>query len=111
MFPNVAEAFSDWTSAVQMKVVNKEAVDFEVNEQVLKVVAFDAVMQPIPPQRVDRKPEGQRIWKWWEMWADTSLAPDTVVQDQNGLQFRIQSVQDWSQAGYFHYELTEQPPQ
>jgi hypothetical protein len=109
MFPNVMSVFSGWTSPVQMKIVNKKAIDFEAEEQVLLVVGFEAVMQPMPPQKVDRKPENLRVWKWWEMWSTTKVQADTDLQDQNGVVFRIQSVQDWSQAGYFKYELTEKP--
>lgn len=109
MFPNVLAAFGDWVSPVQMRIVNKTAVDFEAVDDVLKIQPFDAVMEPMPAQKVDRKPEGLRTWKWWDMYTVTRIAPDTVVQDQNGLQFRIQSVQDWSNGGYMHYELTEQP--
>lgn len=109
MFPNVLAAFADWTQPVQFKLVNKKAVNHELVEEVLAVVPFDAVMQPLPPLKVDRKPEGLRQYKWWEVWSTTKIAPDSVVQDQNGLQFRVQTVQDWSNAGYFHYEMTEQP--
>lgn len=109
MFPNVNAAFSNWTSPVQMKIINKVPVDFENVDQVAAVVSYEAVMQPMPPQKVNRKPEGERTWKWWESWSITKLQPDTVVQDQDGLQFRVQSVQDWSNGGYFYYELTEEP--
>lgn len=108
-FPNVSAVFAGWTSPVQMKVISKTAQDFELNEETLAVVEYEAVMQPMPPQKVDRKPEGERIWKWWESWSVTRLQPDTVVQDQDGVQFKVQSVQDWGQGGFFHYELTEQP--
>lgn len=109
MFPNVMSVFSGWTSPVNMKIINKIASDFEMEEQVAAIVMFDAVLQPMPPQKVDRKPEGERIWKWWEAWSVTRIQPDTTVQDPEGKQYRIQSVQDWSNGGYFHYEMTEQP--
>lgn len=111
MMPNVSAVFADWTSRVQMKVIKKVPLDFELKEETLQVVEFEAVMQPMPPQKVDRKPEGERAWKWWEAWSTLKLQRDTIVQDMDGLQFRVQSVQDWSQAGFYHYDMTEQPPE
>lgn len=109
MFPNVSIAFNNWTSAVQMKIIQSVADDFEVDDQTLSIVAYEAVMQPMPPQQVNRKPEGMRIWKWWESWSVTKLQPNTIVQDMDGVQFKVQSVQDWNQGGYYHYEMTEIP--
>lgn len=109
MIPNLSAVFSGWTTSVQLRVVTSTAVDFEAFDDVKGIVYDDAVMVPMPPQKVDRKPEGMRVWKWWEVWSKTKYAPDSVVQDQNGLQFRIQSVQDWSQCGFYHYDMTEQP--
>jgi len=100
---------SGWTAPVQLRVVVKTPADFEVFEDPIDIINFEAVMQPMPPQKVDRKPEGIRTWKWWEAWTVQKLERDTVVQDMDGLQFRVQSVQDWSQEGYFHYDMTEQP--
>lgn len=109
MIPNVSAAMNNWTVPVQLRLVSRVAVDFEAAENVLDVVVFEAVMQPMPPQRVNRKPEGERAWKWWEAWSTKSLNADDVVQDENGLQFRVGSVQDWSQAGFFKYDMTEKP--
>lgn len=109
MFPNMMSVFAGWTSPVQLRVVSRVAVDFEAEENILDVVTFEAVMQPMPAQEISRKPEGERAWKWWEAWSNTRLERDAVVQDQDEKQFRIQSIQDWSQAGYFHYSMTEQP--
>lgn len=109
MFPQVNSVLLGWTTPVQLRLVNSVAVDFEAVDQVLDVVPFDAVMQALSPKAVNRKPEGERIWKWWEAWTIKKMVDDTVVQDQDGTQFRVRSSQDWSQAGFYHYEMTEQP--
>lgn len=109
MIPKVQSAFLNWTSAVQLRVVKPTAVDFEAFEDPLEIITFQAVIQPMPPQKVDRKPEGLREWKWLEMWTTMQLELDTVAQDPDGVQYRIQSRQDWSQGGFFHYDMTEQP--
>lgn len=109
MFPNVSAVFAGWTSQVQMKIISKVATDFELDEQTLSVVTYEAVMQPMPTKSVERKPEGERIWKWWESWSTTLLQIDTIVQDPDGRKFRVQTVQDWGNGGYYHYDMTEVP--
>ena len=111
MFPQMASALRGWTKPSQMRVVKQTPADFEVFEDVIAVEWFDVFLTPMSAQKVDRKPEDLRIWKWWEGYTTTDIAPDTVVQDFNGTQFRVQAKYDWSQAGFFRYELTEQPAQ
>lgn len=107
----MASTLRGWTKPSQMRVVTQTPVDFEVSEKVDAVVWFDVFLSPMSAQKVQRKPEDLRIWKWWEGYTTTDIAPDTVVQDFNGVQFRIQEKYDWSQAGFYRYELTEQPAQ
>lgn len=109
MFPNVSSVFFNWTESVQMKVIKQGVSDFEPLDEVVGVLTFEAVLQPLHAKIVQRKPENERAWKWWEMWATTEIQSDTIIQDPDGTQFRVQSTRDWSQGGFFHSEITEQP--
>ena len=109
MMPHLSSVFLNWMSSVQMKVVRKVAVDFEMVPDVTAVVEFDAVIVPMKPRDVDRKPEGLRAWRRWEMFSETKIAPDTVVQDPEGVEFRVDGVTDWSQGGFYKYDIVEQP--
>ena len=107
--PQMQSVFLNWGETVQMKVIKKVAVDFEETEDVLAVVSFDAVLLALSPREVQRKPEGERSWKFWSMWTETRVERDTVVQDPDGKQYRVHSTQDWGQAGFFKSELVQQP--
>lgn len=109
MMPQVSSAFFNWTSTVQMKVINVRPIDFEAQQDLLSVVTFEAVIQAMKPRDVDRKPENERVWKWWDMWSTTKIETNTVVQDPEGLQYRIRGTTDWGQGGFYHTEMTEQP--
>lgn len=109
MFPQVQSVFLNWLESVQLKVIQKTAVDFELLETTLNVVTLDMVLQAMSPEKVERKPENQRIWKFWDGWSTSRVELDTTLQDPEGRQYKVQSVNDWSQGGFFHYELTEQP--
>ena len=109
-FPNLAEAFWDWNSTVTLKIVDKEINDFEVTESKIVDNSFSGILQPMPPQQLMVKPEGQRGWKFWELWTETFLALDMIVEDADGKIYRVMSRDDWGNAGYMHYELTEGVP-
>ena len=55
------------------------------------------------------KPEGQRGWRWWTFWTQEKLRLDWELEDSNQVRYRVMSRQDWSQAEYYEYELTEGP--
>lgn len=92
-----------------MQIIKQVPVDFESDEVIKGIVSFEAVIQAMSPREVQRKPEGERRWKFWDMWSTIYIQPDTVIQDPNGIQYRVQSTQDWSQGGFFKSDLVEQP--
>lgn len=105
--PNLAEVLWDWDIAVELKLVKKNIADFEVDETSIVDRIFRGVIQPMPPQKLMIKPEGQRYWKFWELWTAQSLSVDDIILDPDGKTYRVTSRDDWKRAGYFHYELTE----
>jgi len=109
-FPNLAEAMWDWDSAATLKLVKKNISDFEVAEGKVVDTLFRGVLQPMPPQKLMIKPEGQRGWKFLELWTTQFLELDSIVEDQDNRTFRVMTKDDWKGAGYFHYELTEGVP-
>ena len=109
MFPQMGSVMFNWSDAVQMKIIQKVAVDFESQENVLAVVTVDMMLQVMKSRDVDRKPEGERQWRWFSGWSTTEVKPDTVLQDPNGIQFRVTAVDDWGQAGFWKCDLAQQP--
>lgn len=109
MFPQVSSVFLNWLETVQMKVISKQPVDFELQEDVLAVPTLDMVLQAMSPKEVQRKPENERIWKWWDGWTTTLVEADAVLQDPDGVEFRVTAVNDWSQGGFYKVDMVEQP--
>jgi len=109
MIPQVASSFLGWGFTVDMKVVRTTPVDFEPSVEVLNVVSVQGSLQPMKPRDVQRKPEGERTWRWFTFWSTSKPEIDTVLQSPDGVTYRVQSVEDWSQAGFWKSELTQQP--
>ena len=107
--PLVVEALWDLGLSIQFAVIGKATVDFQTVESVTDIIDFIGVLQPIPPRKLMVKPEGQRTWKWWTLYATQELELDWVISDEEKKIYRVMSKTDWSQAGYIEYELTEKP--
>ena len=105
----MAEAFADWDLGITLRVVTKDIVDGQIEEDEKADVCFQGVLQPIPPQKLLVKPEGQRGWRWWMLHTTQYLDLDMQIIDEHGKLFRVMNSSDWQNAGYYAYELTETP--
>ena len=109
---DVSDALIGLGQTTRLRIVKKTVVNFEVSEteQAPKVpLWFDAVIEAVHPRRLLVKPEGQREWKWWDMRSTQRLELHWEIEDTNGARLRVMSRQNWSQAGYWQYELIEGP--
>ncbi len=107
MFPSMKDALAGFGRRNQFAIISKTMVDFESVEAMASVTWFTGTFQPLPPQALLIKPEGQRTWKWWALWTSVKLKLDDIVQDRCNKQYRVLSVSDWNEAGYYQYELAE----
>jgi uncharacterized repeat protein (TIGR02543 family) len=83
-------------------------VDFVV-QQVAELVALDIMISPLKAEEVNRKPEEQRAWKWYSFLTKAS-ARELSIDSQlivDGLAYRVESRQPWTEAGYRRYHATE----
>ena len=104
--PNVRNVLKGWTKRQTAYVIRKQNVDFEVVELIenkpLRIMAV-----PMPPEKVMKKPEGQRSWKWFTVFTYSSLklnTDDKIIADKTYL---IMSKSDWSESGFLSYDCIE----
>jgi len=64
---------------------------------------------PLNPQKLLSKPEGQRAWIWKMVHCDVSLELNLndIVIDTDSQKYRVMAKSDYSQAGYYRYELAQ----
>lgn len=107
MFPDVSEVLDEWSDQIKFRVLTKSIVDFETVETPSSDVTFFGILEPLSPQLLAIKPEGQREHKFWTLWTIQQLSLDTKIIDSDNKVFRVMNVRDWNRGGYYEYELME----
>lgn len=106
--PNVSRALRGWTKPQSVRIVTKTVVN-HIIQQTAEIITLDMMLQPLQPEKLRRKPEEQRSWKWYSILVKASgreLKPDDQIV-VGGIAYRIDSRQAWTEAGYRRYEATE----
>lgn len=105
MIPNLSGVLRGWTEEVNVQRVTRTVVD-HLEVQTPTNITLHLLMQPLTPERLRRKPEEQRSWKWYSFITyadDTELAMDDRIQIE-GVWYRIDSRTPWDRAGFRKYE-------
>ncbi len=107
-FPAMGGVLANWQNTMHFKKVTDTVVDFE-NVKTETDYPFEGVFQPMSPRELYFKMEGQRNWKWWTLWTRTGIAIENgdIIEDFNGLRFKVMKSNDWAQAGYGQYDLLQ----
>lgn len=108
-FPDVSSAFWNWTEPIVFNVVTTRAVDYEAVDVPENQICFDGVIEPLKPRDLLIKPEGERKFKYWTLWTEQELKPDSIIQDQTGSQYRVTGKSDWRSGDYQQYEIMQTP--
>jgi hypothetical protein len=106
--PYVAGALRGWTRQREVRIVTKTVVNHRV-VQTANIVTLDICVQPLQPEKVRRKPEEQRSWKWFSILIK-GASPELSIDSQvwiDGLAYRVESRQPWDEAGFRRYEATQ----
>lgn len=104
--PDVSSSVSSILSSIRIGIVEKTQINGKTQEI---PIYRDAVanIQPMKQQMAIRK-EGERSWKWFELYAlpDLDLKTDDIVV-LFGIGYRVMGKVDWKEYGYISYELIE----
>jgi hypothetical protein len=105
--PDVSGALQDYFQAMTFNEVTKSIQGFELQETD-NPINFRGVVIPFADRQLLMKPEGQRAWSWYLVYADPSLTLDVddVVIWKNK-QTRVMARKDYSIYGYQEYHLVQ----
>ena len=105
--PDLSTALQNWYQPMTFGVITKIVSDYQVIESVVETL-FMGVWQPLTGRQLMMKPEGQRAWSWWLLYAD--LAIDLKVDDiivYLTKQYRVMAKKNYSLEQYQEYNLVE----
>lgn len=105
--PDVSGALQDYYQPMTFQALNKMVNGFQVVESGA-AINFQGMIQPLTDRQLIMKPEGQRAWTWFLLFADPVLklkVDDVVIW--NGVQTRVMALKDNSLFGFMEYHLCQ----
>ena len=104
--PQVDDVLVGWEVTFLVNYSYQIKIDGEfINRS--KIAKVKGVLQPLRPEEVELKPEGQRSWTWYQLHVSTEyaqMAPGNVVTINN-LNYKVMALKDYSLNGYTEYHL------
>ena len=105
--PNMGSTIAGFTQVNEVQILRTVLVDGEAQRRSRTVTASTCI-QPLSPQRIDMKPEGERAWKWWMIHTLNDLAAKVGdILEIAGVGYRLMACTDYSAAGYSMFEAVE----
>jgi hypothetical protein len=103
----MAEALKGWTKKISVKLITQSIVN-HLTVEAETDATLDINKQPMPARQVDRKPEEQRSWVWWNFIVKNGpyLNTDDIVIISD-IRYRIMKGNDWRESGFTKYEAIE----
>ena len=103
--PHVGAALHGWMQLMVFGLICKQNIDGYTQEIKSKVTTH-ALRQPLTPQQLSLKPQGQRDWKWEQLHAlpDLQMNPDDQVT-YLGQTYRVMEKKEYPEYGYIEYHV------
>lgn len=102
--PKMGAAFRGWLATVTLKKIVQTVVDGMVTDTET-LIRFKGVVQPLDPEQINMKPEGQRSFEWLQIncfsGSNNLTTNDRIVY--NSIAYKIMGVFDYTQNGYIEY--------
>lgn len=104
--PQMFAAFLGWGSRITVQIVRQTVIDGLVT-QTKTPYSFQGTVQPLKPQEIALKPEGQRSWEW--LWIHCLRGPLNLTTNDiityNGKEYKVMAVKDYSLNNFIEYHL------
>ncbi len=104
--PQMDFAFANWLNLISIIKVTQNVVDGFV-EDTSEVIIFKGAIQPLKPNLIQLKPEGQRAFEWLQIHCFASslnLVPnDRIIWQEN--KYKVMAQNDYSLNNYIEYHV------
>ena len=104
--PQVGAAFDGWQMPISL-TKRVQTVTNGIVGYVDSAINFRGIIQPLSPQQLALKPEGQRSWDWLQIHCRPGTL-NLTTNDQivyNSLIFKVMAINDYSLNGFIEYHV------
>lgn len=107
--PQMAAAFAGWMKAITLVriVQTVDASGFVTNTST--TIKYNGTIQPLDPEQIKLKPDGQRSWQWLQIHAFAGSL-NLVTNDRivfNGVKYKVMNIYDYSLNNFIEYHLIQ----
>ena len=106
--PSVRETVLGWLRPITVGFVTDMIDDTGQNVPITRQLNTAGCIQPLKSRELEIKPEGERAWGWYCLYATRDLqlkTDDKVIL--RGVTYRVMAKRDWFDYGYVRYELLQ----
>lgn len=106
--PNMSGTLNGWMNTITLVIISQTVVNgIPTNTQT--TATYRGVVQPLSPEQVNLKPEGQRSWEWLQI--HVQLGGRALKNDDriiyNDKKFKVMARKDYTLNGYIEYHIVE----
>lgn len=102
--PNMSTTLNGWEVSILADYVKQEWVNGEITN-ISYTKAIQGVLQPLKPEDIELKPEGERNWNWNQIHVKSGYDLLRVAQivKINNIPYKIMAVKNYELYGYVEY--------
>ncbi len=102
--PRPQMGINSWSQNARAKVIRQNVDNYGNVEDKVSFFDFDGVIQPLRPEEIKLKEEGQWSWDWY--WFHTKENVQLRTNDRvvyKNVEYKIMAVKDYSDYGHIEY--------
>ena len=107
--PKVDTALRGWQNNITLETVVDNINNDGLNVPIRTQVTFKGTIQPLSPEQIQLKPEGQRAWRWLQIHAVAGTlnldVNDIVVYDS--IDYKVMGINDYSLSNFIEYHVVK----
>ena len=105
LLPDVSDVLNGWEIPITANYVTQSVVDGIVTDVAIKKF-IKGILQPLKPEDIALKDEGQRSWDWYQVHVRESVygaLQTTQILTVNGFDYKIMAKKNFALNGYREY--------
>lgn len=105
--PQMCAAFSGWAVNFTLSKVTQKNIEGDIVD-ITTTSDYKGTVQPLSPEQIKLKPEGQRSWEWLQV--HVLIGADLVTNDRiiyDGKPYKVMFVKNYKLNNYMEYHLVE----